>query len=208
MSAEPIRIAALVLAAGESARLGTPKQLLQWQGVTLLQKTIHEIQNIYLTVPHIIDITVVLGAFHEQILPTLSTYTIHSVYNTQWQKGMGESLRFGVESILQHSQPDYLLIALCDQPLVTDKHYALLLEQNIKSSKGIVASYYSNKAGVPAVFSKQYLHQLQTLHGAKGAQSVIKQHIHNVQTIDVPEAAFDIDTMQDIEVIMQQVSRE
>lgn len=101
-----------------------------------------------------------------------------------------------------------MLIALCDQPLVTDKHYALLLEQSLKSSKGIVASYYSNKAGVPAVFSQQYLHQLQTLHGAKGAKSVIKQHINNVLQVEMPEAAFDIDTIQDIEVAKQQVSRE
>ena len=201
MSIQPINIAALVLAAGESVRLGTPKQLLSWNSKTLLQKTISELQHIQLPFPYTLHTTVVLGAYYEQIVQTISGIGVNIIRNRQWQLGMGESLQCGIKFITQQYQPDYILIALCDQPLVTSAHYGKLLAECIECGKGITASFYNYNFGVPVVFGKQYFSTLCALQRNKGAQSTIQQNVHDVQGVDIPEAAFDIDTMDDYHVL-------
>ncbi len=179
-----MNILGLVLAAGESSRLGQKKQLVRYQGEYLLARTIKQLETLLPTVH------VVLGASHANIQQQI--HIEHPIINPDWPLGMGHSLATGI----QHLPPcDAVLIALCDQYLIPDSHYQALVQAAHKHSNRIIATEHQS-VGVPAVFPQQQFNALIELTGQQGAKSIIKQH--NNLTIACPEAAFDVDTPEDL----------
>jgi len=104
-------IGVLILAAGSSSRLGRPKQLLEIDGSTLLQKAITSALEVSKSV------NVVLGGNEKLIRPTISDFPIKMVLNKKWEEGMGSSIRVGME-FLSEKKLDAVLIMLSDQPFV------------------------------------------------------------------------------------------
>src|ERR1700756_310443 len=100
----------IILAAGESSRFGQPKQNLLFNGQTLLERAVESGQ-----VSKVDTITVVLGANASMIEPVPGTVTI---YNDQWQEGIGTSIRCAISEISHDSSIDKVMIMLCDQPFV------------------------------------------------------------------------------------------
>jgi len=104
----------LLLAAGASRRMGTPKQLLPWRGKTLIE---HQIETLLKTDQ---EVYVVLGAHAERILPVLKPYPVNPIIFEQWSLGMGNTIAFSVAYLIKkQGSMDGILIALTDQPLVT-----------------------------------------------------------------------------------------
>src|SRR4051812_38202550 len=105
----------IILAAGSSSRLGTPKQNLMYQGKTLLQRAIHTA----LTSACCESVLVVLGANEGIIRPNISDQQIHITYNSDWEEGMASSIRRGVTE-MQRLEPlvTSVIIMPCDQPFV------------------------------------------------------------------------------------------
>ncbi|AFZ16315.1 nucleotidyltransferase family protein [Allocoleopsis franciscana] len=185
----------MILAAGASTRMGTPKQLLTYRGCSFVHHII-EVAVASLCQP----IAVVLGANVERIKPEISQFPVQIVENQDWEEGMSASIRVGLEALLAVNQNlDAVAIALCDQPFVLSQTLNQLVEAYHLTRKPIIASEYSETFGVPALFSRTMFSELMTLKSNEGAKQLIKRHIHEVYSIPFPGGAIDIDTPNDYE---------
>ncbi|RAV99352.1 nucleotidyltransferase family protein [Pseudochryseolinea flava] len=185
-------IGIIILAAGTSSRMGQSKQLLKIGNVSLLK---HATQQALGASSHV---TVVLGANANEHEVELRATPIQIAVNTQWQKGIGSSIKTGIKSILSVSPHiDGVLIMLCDQPKVTTAYLNTMIKTFGDSHGAIVVSRYEGTLGVPAIFSNEHFHDLLGLEDASGAKSVIMRYPNDVSAIDSPEAATDLDTPED-----------
>lgn len=186
----------IILAAGASSRLGTPKQNLIYQGQTLLQRAIHTA----LTSACCEKIVVVLGANEGMIRPNISDHQVHITYNPNWQEGIASSIRLGITE-LQKLEPNITaaILMLCDQPFVDPLLIYQLTERKAENNNGIIACTYKDTLGVPALFDASYFPQLLMLQGKEGAKKLIKAFAHDVLPVAFPLGAIDIDTMDDYE---------
>ncbi len=186
------KTAIIVLAAGASKRLGTPKQLLAYQNTLLLKYILQQV----IAIPNT-DVYVVLGSCAKEIQSTLKGLPITILINPNWEKGMGCSLAFGVSKTSNYSN---ILVTLGDLPLLRSSHYSEILKQHTLSSKGITrTSFTGNIKGVPAVFSSKYLEKLQQLTGDEGARSLIKENSEEVFDFKINLSYIDVDTPKDYE---------
>ena len=186
-------IAAIILAAGASTRLGRPKQLLELQGKPLVVRACEAISS-----AGIKNITVVVGANAIQVRAALAKHPVRIVENPAWPEGMGASIRTGAVAITNNL--DGVLIALCDQPYFsTEVVKKLLAAWNGTSGApdAIVAARYAGRAGVPAIFGQNYFTQLRTLTGSEGAKHILSDNARNLRPVDLPEMAVDVDTPED-----------
>ena len=186
-------IGLVILAAGASTRLGSPKQLLEYRRKTLIYHAVNTAVN-SLCEP----IVVVLGAYAKQILPEITSFPVTIAYNQDWNKGMSTSLRVGIETLLTLSPKlDALVLMLCDQPFVSTSLINQLVETYHTTKHTIVASEYAEVIGVPALFAGNFFSILSTLQGDRGARKVIQQFLPAVVRVPFPAGAFDIDTLTD-----------
>lgn len=188
----------IILAAGSSSRLGTPKQNLIYKGQTLLQRAIQT----GLTSVCSDNVVVVLGANESAIRQEISDQLVHVVYNPDWQEGMASSIRLGAAEMIR-MQPllTSLILMLCDQPFVDPLLIYQLTEKRVESDHGIVACSYRGTLGVPVLFDASYFPQLLMLQGKEGAKKLIKAFPNDVATVAFPLGAIDIDTLDDYEVL-------
>ncbi|GAB3689880.1 hypothetical protein GCM10027592_06740 [Spirosoma flavus] len=190
-----MRIATLVLAAGSSSRLGgQPKQLLTYQGKTLIRRIVDEALSLE-TGP----VIVVLGANREQLLPELNQLPIAIVENSNWNEGLASSLRIGLSEV-DEKTTDAFLIVLTDQPYVTADLLRQIITTYQQSGKGIVATKYgeAKHLGVPALFSIRYKAEFLQLSGDVGARKLIQNHLQDCAYVVFPLASVDLDTLDDV----------
>jgi molybdenum cofactor cytidylyltransferase len=187
-------IGLILLAAGGSTRLGTPKQLLQYDGKTLLRRAAETALTSTCR-----PIQVVLGASAEQCVLELRDLPLSTVVNEAWVEGMGSSLRLGLETLLSASPapPDAVIVMLCDQPLLTVGILDALAEAYATISSPIIASQYGEVSGVPALFDRSLFPELLHLSGAQGAKQIIGRHADQMHQVPFPDGAVDIDTAAD-----------
>jgi len=183
----------IILAAGESSRMGEPKQLLEFQGVTLLARAIA-------TALEISDarVAVVLGANAVRVRGQIDVTRVLVVENPDWQEGMGTSIRAGMSALLE-ADPELAtaIFLTCDQPLLTKGILAELISTHHQNRCPITASEYDGTLGVPALFDRALFPELLALDGAIGAKRIIMNHRNQVIGIPFPEGAIDIDTPAD-----------
>ena len=187
------KLSTLILAAGNSSRLGSPKQLIEFEGQTLIER----ITETALSISE--EILIVLGGNSELILPKLERFNnvISTIYNPDWKEGMGTSIRIGVEKLAENS--DLIIILLADQPFISKVLLQNMLQSYAKTQNPIVSCIYSNSLGVPILFDKSVFFELLKLNGDKGAKSFLHLYKNRISTIDFPEAIVDIDTLEDVE---------
>jgi molybdenum cofactor cytidylyltransferase len=184
----------LLLAAGESSRMGRPKQLLEVGGKPLIVRAV-EAALASAAWP----VIVVLGAHASSIRPVLASFPVLLVENADWTSGMASSLRRGIATLQEFSRSiDGALVALCDQPHFSSATIAALWTA-FRSPDCIVAARYGGTVGVPALFGRAYFPELLALEGAQGARSVLQKHAAKVTPVDLPELAIDLDTPEDVE---------
>lgn len=192
------KIGLIILAAGAATRMGRPKQLLSYQGRSLILHAV-EVALASLCQP----IIVVLGAYAEQIKPELMLKAVQVVENSQWQEGMSSSIRAGISMLLKtNSKLDAVIISLADQPLVSPQIFNQLIQSYQETQKVIVASKYNETTGVPALFSKALFPELMQLEGDKGAKALIQKYLETGVILLIPEAAIDIDTPDDYKQLL------
>ena len=179
-------IEVLILAAGAASRYGSPKQLINHHGKSLLQHCIDKANEVC---PG--RVSVVLGANRELIEPLISEAKV--IRNNHWQQGLGASIAIGVENI--DPQSDGLLILLADQIALTIDDLNLLLDAFDGSNT--VSSYYAGRRGVPAIFPRSLYAELRALSGDSGAKAVLQRSDIGLLEIDLPLAVMDIDTPED-----------
>jgi len=188
----------VILAAGASTRLGRPKQLLPWQGITLLQYAVQTALTVT-TQP-----VVVTGANGEHLAAALDPGQVKLVYNPNWQQGIASSIQCGLQALLNRTpQPDQVIFMVCDQPFVTAGLLLDLINEQQKSRKPIVASAYADTLGIPALFDRSLFPQLLDLQGDTGAKKIIQQHAGEVATVAFREGVYDIDTVGQYEALVK-----
>ena len=182
-------------AAGSSARMNQPKQLLEFQGKTLLRRAAET------AVESICEpVIVVLGANFEKTRAEIEDLPVEIVFNQDWQSGLSSSIKTGIERLLQIA-PDAAacVIMLADQPFVAAKHIDLFAEKFSQTNDQVIAAEYDDTNGVPALFSRKLFGDFNALTGNKGAKEIIEKHAESLSVINLPEAAIDIDTPQDFQ---------
>ena len=183
------KTAILILAAGESKRMGQPKQLLPYKDSTLLLEKIKQFQNLEQT-----QVFVVLGAFFTDIFPSLRELPVKVVLNSNWTEGMGSSLSKGIELIQKKEMFDRVLITLADLPLMESSHYEELIEMSKTQGKRIVQTEYDETSGVPVVFDKSLFNSLRRLKNEEGAKPLIDKYKKEVIKLRSTTPYFDVDT--------------
>lgn len=197
-TAQSSRVAGLILAAGTSSRLGRAKQLLVYQGQTLLSRIVDHFGALPLQ-----DIGLVYGARRMDLAAELGQLEVAKVYNPDWATGMGSSLRTGLQLLLtRHPDLDAILVALVDQPLLTARHFTELLRIYEQHPGALVAAAYEDVLGVPAIFPRSCFPDLLTQNGQVGAKKILKKYAYQVIPYPCPEAAFDIDTEADYQRLL------
>lgn len=192
-----LKIGAILLAAGGSSRLGRPKQLLEFEGTTLVKLAAE-----MLTASACSPVVAVLGAEIERSSEQLAGIDISICINENWNQGMSTSISSGLNTLLKvDSELDAVIIALCDQPLIISKDIDQLIHEFISSGKPIVGSRYDDVTGVPALFARAMFEQLLTLNGDQGARKLIREHPELTSAVEMRSAAIDIDTPDDLVTI-------
>src|SRR5260221_5622899 len=142
--------AVVLLAAGSSSRIGQSKQLLSIEGKPLVLNAVDAVLGSGAN-----KTFVVLGsndAAHRKIIDHLP---LEIIFNPDWEKGMGTSLRVGVSNALKMiPEMEAVIIVVCDQPLVTSLHFKKLIQKYKTTKKAIIASAYENTIAVHAVFNQ------------------------------------------------------
>ncbi len=193
-------IGIIVLAAGSASRMNEPKQMLYFEGKTLLRRAVETAIETNCS-----SVVVVLGANFEKTSAEIANLSANVCFNRDFQKGLSSSLKIGLAKLLEiNPNVEALIVSLADQPFVTANHFHQFVTKFENTNNPIVAAKYNDTIGVPALFGKEMFDELTTISGDKGAKMMIEKHRNTLETINLPEAAFDVDTKEDYFNLCQQ----
>jgi len=181
----------IILAAGESRRLGQPKQNLVFQNKTLLERAIEAALESGCK-----PVIVVLGA-NAGLIDVAANEDVKLVHNPDWNEGMASSIRAGINELNTCSDIDSVLIMLCDQPFVDAKLIGDMQARQQQTGKAIVACSYGNTIGVPALLSRSLFPELLLLRGTEGAKHILKDRPQELTIVPFEKGIVDIDTFDD-----------
>ena len=186
-------VGAIILAAGGSSRFGQAKQLLSFQGESLVRRAVRGAIEAGCAC-----VTVVVGNARDRIETELRETPAVIVENPEWQHGLGTSIRCGLRHLLS-SRPelDAVVLLACDQPFVDASVITSLIAQRETSHKPIVACSYANTLGIPALFHRSCFESLLALPDDSGAKALIESRSADVSQMEFEKGAIDIDTPAD-----------
>ena len=184
----------LVMAAGESRRYGSAKQLADIGGTAMLRRIVLQVLETGARV------TVVIGANADAVSACVADLKITVIRNDRWSSGMGESIATGVADIAgRQPATSAILVALADQPLVDPGDFRRMLAAHRAAPERIVAADHGNGViGVPALFPPVFHDALRGLSGPRGARLLLERHAADIDAIAMPAARIDIDTPEDL----------
>jgi CTP:molybdopterin cytidylyltransferase MocA len=177
-----VKVAAIVLAAGASRRLGEPKQLIRIAGETLVERATRVCREAGCD-----PVVVVLGASAEEIRKQCSLEDATVLTNEEWGEGMGASVRAGIKAL--DEDVDGCVVVTCDMPAVSVEHLCELMNTGKKT-----ASTYASRRGVPAFFPRCSFAQLMELRGDTGARDLLK----DAPGVELKGGEIDLDTVDDL----------
>lgn len=185
-------ISAIILAAGESKRMGFPKMLLDFGGITMLEKVISNVKA-----ASVDDIIVVLGAYRDEILKIAEYAGVKSCYNDIYMEGMLSSVQCGFRNIA--TATDAVLIFQGDQPLIPPEVTDSIINRYRNGDKGIVIPVYKNRRGHPLLVDRKYFGEIEKLDPGKGLRSLSEIFFEDVEEVSVDEPSIlrDFDTFEE-----------
>ncbi|HEX2854673.1 MAG TPA: nucleotidyltransferase family protein [Opitutaceae bacterium] len=196
--APPFRFGAIILAAGASTRMGTPKQMLPLHGQPLVKHAAEAALQ-----SSAWPVIVVLGANAEIIRPTLARLPVLVADNPAWAEGMAASVRAGMTMLQQFSRSlDAAVIALCDQPAFSAEVIGQLVAAQRRERRGIAAARYGDRNGAPALFLREHFAALAALTGEEGARHLLNGNPAGVTPVDLPRLSLDLDTPEDYSALI------
>jgi molybdenum cofactor cytidylyltransferase len=190
-------ISGVILAAGQSTRLGRPKQLLPLAGLPLLAHVLRNAASSNLD-----EVILVLGFEAERIAAAVGEWGQRLVVNPDYAAGQSTSLRAGLAAVDPASEA--VLFLLGDQPGVSPATIDALIEMFRSSGGPIVAAQYGGKTGNPVLFARALFPELAQVTGDQGARKIVKAHQNEVVHVAVSGSRppRDVDTEEDYEKLL------
>ncbi|MEM8996212.1 MAG: nucleotidyltransferase family protein [Acidobacteriota bacterium] len=192
MSGGP-RVAAVLLAAGQSRRLGRPKQLLEWRGEPLVRRTASMLLRTSAR-----PVVAVLGHLEDDVSRALRGLDVERVTNPRFADGQSTSVAAGVRAL--GARCDAALFVPCDQPRLRARTVEGLVQAAGSNPGAVVRPIYDGRPGAPVLFPAALFPELLRLEGDRGGRQILERH--RKRTVDVPiddrAEAFDIDTDDDV----------
>jgi molybdenum cofactor cytidylyltransferase len=188
------KVAAVVLAAGGSTRMGKPKQLLMVRGRPMLRRVSEAVCAIGME-----QVVVVVGAHRDAVMKALDGLSVAVVVNEDWFCGLSSSLRAGIGAL--RPEIEAALVVLADQPALTPEFLSTLVDRYRATGAPIVAPVHEGQRGNPVLFDRALFPELMAVEGDRGGKQLLKRHereVEQVETMD-PAVLMDIDTWQDYE---------
>jgi molybdenum cofactor cytidylyltransferase len=185
-------VSAILLAAGQSKRIGRPKLLLPFDDGIILKRTIDNLLR-----SKVDEVIVVLGYRAQEVKKLVADRPVKTIFNPDYPRGMSTSLITGLK--LVNNKAERIMVALADQPLIGKEIYNRLVEASLNCDTGIIAPTYQAKRGNPIIFSTKYRGELLALEGDVGGQEILKRHPNDILEVAVNSGSInmDIDTEAD-----------
>lgn len=171
-------VSAILLAAGESKRMGGAKLLLPFGSSTILEQTVDNLLN-----SRVDDVIVVLGHSAAEMTRLIANRPVTITINQNYREGMSTSVVAGLNIVSDNAQG--IMLVLADQPLVDSQTINLLLDTFATHDKGIIIPVYQGERGHPVIFANRYKGELLRLKGDVGGREVIDQHPDDILEVDV-----------------------
>lgn len=187
--------AAIVLAAGGSSRLGKPKQLVVYEGQTLISLATENCIRAGCS-----PVIVVVGCRAEEVCRSIAHLPTRNIVNSEWRMGQSSSIVLAVHTLMTGNWelPDAVLVMLCDMPKITLAALRQMISNCESSCDTIIATSYPDGGGVPACFPKSIYPKLVELSGDQGAKPMIRSGDYPVQLQEIRGADFDVDLPSDV----------
>jgi molybdenum cofactor cytidylyltransferase len=190
-------IVAVVLAAGESSRMGRPKALLPIEGVRFIERIVNSLKS-----TKVGKILVVLGHNAEEMRQKIADLPVLIVVNNEYKKGQLSSLVAAIRDIQSRqssAELDGILVHLVDHPYVNPILVDVMIDRFYESKKLIVVPRYHGRRGHPVIFSRSLFSELLNAALDQGAKTVVHAHQKDTLEIDTEDegVTIDIDTPEE-----------
>jgi molybdenum cofactor cytidylyltransferase len=185
-------ISAILLAAGQSKRMGELKQLMPFGQSTIVGQAVDNLLG-----SAVVEVVVVVGYKAEDVKKAIADKPVRIVVNPDYEQGMSTSIIAGLN--LVHGGVQAVMLALGDQPLVNSETINILIEEFCNHDKGIAVPTYQGRRGHPIIFAIKYKEQLLKLKGDVGGRQIIKDNPDDVLEVAVDSESIiaDFDTADD-----------
>lgn len=193
-------IAAIILAAGQSSRMGQHKLLLPLLGKPLL---LHVVENALAA--GCAEVLVVVGYRADAVCRLLTDYPVRVIENPAYAQGQSTSMRAGIAALAP--QTEAAMILLADQPLVNPAMLQRLMQAWQDTAQPIVAPYYAGQRGNPVLFARALFPELLSVTGDQGGREVLQRHAREVEPVPIADAdaAQDLDTWQEYQALLSRL---
>jgi len=183
---------AIILAAGESKRMGSPKMILPFRGMTIIEKVIENVLS-----SDVEKTVIVLGAGKEKIVKLTEKLPVMHCFNGNYKNGMLSSVKCGFEYLPMDFRA--VLVLLGDQPLIGASVINTVIKGYKESGKNIVIPVFNKRRGHPLLIDKRYRDEIINLDGPEGLKELVKRHPDDILEIETgnPEILKDIDTEEE-----------
>lgn len=192
---------AVILAAGESKRMGSPKMILPFKGSTMLERVISNIRA-----SQVDKIMVVLGSDREKIQPLAEKSSVGHCYNENFTDGMFSSVKCGLRGLPEDFKA--VMIFPGDQPLISTETINIIINAYDNSEKEILIPVYKGRRGHPLMFGKMYREEIDRMDPVQGLRALALNHpddVLEIQTGD-PGILKDFDTYDEYLNEINQIS--
>lgn len=190
------KISAIVLAAGQSKRMGKAKQLLPFGEGTILETVINSLAE-----SKVYEIILVLGYRGEEIRESLLYAPAKTVINPSYQEGMSSSIICGMNAVDENA--DAVMIVLGDQPLIGTDVIDRLVKEYRGGDRGIVVPLYKKRRGNPVIFDTKYKDKLSALHGDIGGREIVASDSEDVLEVNIESESVICDIDEEGEYLRQ-----
>jgi molybdenum cofactor cytidylyltransferase len=191
-------LAAVILAAGGSSRMGQPKQLLRFRGTTLLRRAVDTALSAGAE-----QVIVVLGAASEKLVPEVEATSATIVLNDQWMEGVSTSLRGGLAAVGSEARGVFIYPA--DMPLVTPEALRELARRQQMSGRPAAMTEAGGIRGVPVFVTRSLFPSLMIQEGDVGGAQYLRAHPEAVEAVhfDDPDIVRDVDRPEDYSRLLE-----